>query len=80
MKPQPESSTQDVLAGLVERVTFHNAENGFCVRTAFSAKSKKTAQWSGQRGQFEVLLCKRSIPTKPIGSSKHAKIAATRSR
>ena len=31
MKPQPESSTQEVLAGLVERVTFHNAENGFCV-------------------------------------------------
>jgi len=31
MKPQPESSTQEVLAGLVERVTFHNVENGFCV-------------------------------------------------
>src|SRR6187551_2918378 len=31
MKAQPESSTQEVLAGLVERVTFHNAENGFCV-------------------------------------------------
>ena len=31
LKPQPESSTQKVLAGLVERVTFHNAENGFCV-------------------------------------------------
>jgi exodeoxyribonuclease V alpha subunit len=31
MRPQPGSSTQDVLAGLVERVTFHNAENGFCV-------------------------------------------------
>ena len=31
MKPQPESSTQEVLAGLVERVTYHNAENGFCV-------------------------------------------------
>jgi len=30
-KPQPESSTPEVLAGLVERVTFHNAENGFCV-------------------------------------------------
>ena len=28
---RPESSTQEVLAGLVERVTFHNAENGFCV-------------------------------------------------
>jgi hypothetical protein len=24
-------STQEVLAGLVERVTYHNAENGFCV-------------------------------------------------
>ena len=31
LKPQPESSTQEVLAGLVERVTFHNVENGFGV-------------------------------------------------
>ena len=31
LKPQPDSSTQEVLAGLVERVTYHNAENGFCV-------------------------------------------------
>src|SRR5512139_3018016 len=31
MKSQQEPSTQEVLAGLVERVTFHNAENGFCV-------------------------------------------------
>jgi exodeoxyribonuclease V alpha subunit len=34
MKPQPELATQEVLAGLVERVTFHNAENGFCVLRA----------------------------------------------
>ena len=34
MKPQSEPSTQEVLAGLVERVTFHNAENGFCVLRA----------------------------------------------
>src|SRR5438132_13194764 len=34
MKPQPESSTPEVLAGLVERVTYHNAENGFCVLRA----------------------------------------------
>jgi exodeoxyribonuclease V alpha subunit len=34
MKPMPESSTQEVLAGLVERVTFHNAETGFCVLRA----------------------------------------------
>jgi len=34
MKPQPESSTQAVLAGIVERITYHNAENGFCVLRA----------------------------------------------
>lgn len=34
MKPQPQSSAQEVLAGLVERVTFHNAESGFCVLRA----------------------------------------------
>jgi exodeoxyribonuclease V alpha subunit len=33
-KPQPKSSTQEVLAGLVERVTFHNSDNGFCVLRA----------------------------------------------
>src|ERR1700719_1069266 len=31
MKPLPEKSPQEVLAGPVERVTYHNAENGFCV-------------------------------------------------
>ena len=34
MKSTLESPTQEVLAGLVERVTFHNAENGFCVLRA----------------------------------------------
>ena len=34
MKPQPEPSAQEVLAGLVERVTYHNADNGFCVLRA----------------------------------------------
>jgi exodeoxyribonuclease V alpha subunit len=29
--PQPESSIQEVLGAVVERVTYHNAENGFCV-------------------------------------------------
>ncbi|MGE3280032.1 MAG: ATP-dependent RecD-like DNA helicase [Alphaproteobacteria bacterium] len=31
LRPQPALSAQEVLAGLVERVTYHNAENGFCV-------------------------------------------------
>jgi exodeoxyribonuclease V alpha subunit len=30
-KPQPATPVQEVLAGLAERVTYHNAENGFCV-------------------------------------------------
>jgi exodeoxyribonuclease V alpha subunit len=34
MKSGLESSNQEVLAGLVERVTFHNAENGFGVLRA----------------------------------------------
>jgi len=34
MKSLAESSTEEVLAGLVERVTFHNAETGFCVLRA----------------------------------------------
>ena len=34
MPMTPESTSQsgsEILAGLVERVTFHNAESGFCV-------------------------------------------------
>jgi exodeoxyribonuclease V alpha subunit len=31
MKPVTAPPTEEALAGLVERVTFHNAENGFCV-------------------------------------------------
>src|SRR5256714_11677022 len=34
MKPHAPPSSQEVLAGLVERVTFHNSENGFCVLRA----------------------------------------------
>ena len=34
MKYPSENQPQEVLAGLVERVTYHNAENGFCVLRA----------------------------------------------
>jgi exodeoxyribonuclease V alpha subunit len=34
MRPQLRSSSQEVVAGLVERVTYHNADNGFCVLRA----------------------------------------------
>jgi hypothetical protein len=31
MKTEPTPSDREVIAGLVERVTYQNAENGFCV-------------------------------------------------
>src|SRR5439155_13457009 len=34
MKIEPKPSDREVLAGLTERVTYHNAENGFCVLRA----------------------------------------------
>jgi len=34
MKHPSENQSQEVLAGLVERVTYHNVENGFCVLRA----------------------------------------------
>src|SRR6476620_5070669 len=34
MKHPSENQSQEVLAGLVDRVTYHNVENGFCVLRA----------------------------------------------
>jgi hypothetical protein len=31
VKPQRQASIREVLARLVERTTYHNTENGFCV-------------------------------------------------
>jgi hypothetical protein len=31
MKTEPQPSDREVLAGLVERVTYQNADNGFCI-------------------------------------------------
>jgi exodeoxyribonuclease V alpha subunit len=65
MKPQPEPSTQEVLAGLVERVTYHNAENGLrstregarasrrdhCrpCRTIAAGEDHRTGEWINDR-------------------------------
>jgi sulfane dehydrogenase subunit SoxC len=34
LKPRPDSSNREVVAGLIERVIFHNPVNGFCVEAA----------------------------------------------
>ncbi len=39
----------DVLAGSVERVTFHSAETGFCVLKVHARVSAISFQWWGTR-------------------------------
>jgi exodeoxyribonuclease V alpha subunit len=47
MKHHQEPSTQEVLAGLVERVTFHNADSGFCVlRIKARVPSQDQGAWT----------------------------------
>jgi hypothetical protein len=41
MRPQADSPTE-VLAGFVERVTYHNQENGFCV---LQVKARSHREW-----------------------------------
>jgi exodeoxyribonuclease V alpha subunit len=48
MKPPAGSSTPEVLAGLVERVTYHNAENGFCVLRAKARGHRNVVTVVGQ--------------------------------
>jgi exodeoxyribonuclease V alpha subunit len=45
--PQPD---REVLAGIVERVTFHNADNGFCVLRVKARPGMETSRpWSATR-------------------------------
>ncbi len=55
MKSQPEVSTKEVLAGLVERVTYHNVENGFCVLRARARGHRDLVTVVGYRPRLKVL-------------------------
>jgi hypothetical protein len=56
--PSPSSTAEapatefDHLAGLIERVTFHNEQNGFCVLMLYYATTIYKSQGSGQRNFF----------------------------
>jgi hypothetical protein len=59
MRTEPQPSDREVLAGLVERVTYQNAKNGFCVirvkaRGPISSRSEGIADhrdcWPVERG------------------------------
>ena len=76
MKPQPETSTQEVLAGLVERVTYHNAENGFCVLRAKARGHRDIVEENDRRaaeqgcGRCGRRMTKYVTPwSKPAGDS-----------
>ena len=58
MKPQqPEVSTQEVLAGLVERVTYHNADNGFCVLRAKARGHRDVVTVVGHAAAIAAVSC-----------------------
>ena len=60
MKTQPNPSDREVLAGLVERVTYHNVENGFCVLRAKA------------RGHRDIVtLSAMPQPLRPVSGSRH---------
>jgi hypothetical protein len=79
LKPQPESSTQEVLAGLVERVTFHNAENGFCVirikARAGVTRGKRLVVPVGQKNAVTIAV--RNISGRRRWSKLNEWLAAT---
>jgi hypothetical protein len=62
MKPQPDPSTQEVLAGLVERVTYHNGENGFCVLRIKARGHRELVTVIGCRGDLCWRLDDRNGP------------------
>jgi exodeoxyribonuclease V alpha subunit len=87
MSLQHESLTQEVLAGLVERVTYHNAENGFCVVRARARGHRDVVtvvghaptisaggEWINDRThgqQFKARFLRTSPPTSADGIEKY---------
>src|SRR3974377_2139746 len=52
MSPRPD--IEEVLAGLVERVTYHNAENGFCVLRARARAHRDVVTVVGHAAAFSA--------------------------
>ena len=77
MKHSSENQSQEVLAGLVERVTYHNVENGFCVHAATIAAGEwitASGEWVNDRThgqQFKARFLRTSPPTSADGIEKY---------
>jgi hypothetical protein len=68
MSAHPEPSIQEVLAGLVERVTYHNAENGFCVLRARARGHRDVVTVVGYAASIsagEWVTCPYRKPNRP---------------
>jgi hypothetical protein len=83
MNPQAEPSTQEVLAGLVERVTYHNAENGFCVLRAKARGHREMVTVVGHAAAPIVVELAHPRPGERVvdiacGTGLVARIAAAR--
>jgi exodeoxyribonuclease V alpha subunit len=67
MKTQPHPSDREVLEGLVERVTYQNAENGFCAATIAAGEwITALGDWVNDRThgqQFRARFPETSEPT-----------------
>jgi hypothetical protein len=72
MKHPSENQSQEVLAGLVERVTYHNVENGFCVLRA-KARRHRGVVSTLERGREEVSRGKTLIDGPQIESRQALK-------
>jgi exodeoxyribonuclease V alpha subunit len=86
MKIEPKPSDREVLAGLVERVTYQNAENGFCVvrvrvrgrceliSLVGHAAAIAAGEWVNDRThgqQFKARFLRTSPPTSADGIEKY---------
>ena len=66
MKHPSGNQSQEVLAGLVERVTYHNAENGFCVLRAKAGGHRDVVIGTPMIASMSMLRCsaKTISPTR----------------
>jgi exodeoxyribonuclease V alpha subunit len=62
LEPSPASPPQEVLAGLVERVTYHNAENGFGV---LRSKARGHRDLVTTVGHAAAISAGEWVPAKP---------------
>ena len=71
MAAQLQPSTEEVLAGLVERVTYHNDENGFCVLRASARGHRDIATAAATPLGWAILAAIRQSEKPPTEATYH---------